>query len=196
MSLKRIPTLAALWCLLLSGCATLPQPSGAVYPFRAALSGSGVIEGRPVGFEGALSITSPEQGHAQIYGPGGLAAYSVNVSRGEVKVYDMWGRLVGESSVPLEKFMGLVAGMPPGTRYLWKRSENELMTVTYTWGRLVLDERQLPRELHVRGEPEVTVYFVQGKDTITLLINRGSDRLRLDLDVAGGGRWARHSPSE
>ncbi len=191
--MKRLPVLAALWCLLLGGCATLPAPSGGVYPFRAAFVGSGMIEGGSVSFEGALSITSPEQGFAQVYGPGGLAAYSVNVTRGEVKVYDMWGRLVSEYSVPLDQFMGLIAGMPPGMRYLWRRSADGLTSVTDTWGRLVIDERRLPRELHLRGEPGITVNFVEEKGTITLLINRGSDRLRLDLDITRGGRWA-HRP--
>ncbi len=45
------------------------------------------------------------------------------------------------------------------------------------------------RELYVRGDPPLDVRFIQDGKTITLLMNLGSDRLRLTLDVIAGGRW-------
>lgn len=140
-------------------------------------------------FDGALAITSSEHGFAQIFGPGGLAAYSVSVARGEVKLYDMWGRVIREQSVPLDQLLGLIAGVPPGMRYLWRSSLDGGATVTYTWGTLTADENLLPLELHIKGDPALDVQFIRDENTITLLMNLGSDRLRLTLDVIAGGRW-------
>ena len=126
---------------------------------------------------------------ASVYGPGGLAAYSVDVTQGEVRLLDMWGRLAGRYSIPLDQFLGLMAGAPPDMRYLWRSSFDGGESITYTWGTLATNGNLLPRELYVRGDPPLDVRFIQDGKTITLLMNLGTDRLRLTLDVIAGGRW-------
>ena len=175
--------------MIFSGCATLKVPPDQIYPFRAAFEGSAVIAGESMSFEGALSINSREHGFAQVYGPGGLAAYSVDVTQGEVRLLDMWGRLAGRYSIPLDQFLGLMAGAPPDMRYLWRSSFDGGESITYTWGTLATNGNLLPRELYVRGDPPLDVRFIQDGKTITLLMNLCSDRLRLTLDVIAGGRW-------
>jgi hypothetical protein len=189
MLIRKFPTLLVLWFMVLGGCATLEVPPDGTYPFRAAFTGSATVQGRALSFDGALAVTSSEQGFAQVYGPGGLAAYSVGITEGEVTIHDMWGRIIRQYSVPLDQFLGLIAGEPPRMRYFWKRSLDGRASVTYTWGTLVVDGNHLPHELHVKGDPPLDVLFVQGGNTITLLMERGSDRLRLVLDVIQGGRW-------
>lgn len=187
--MRKFPAFLALWFAVLGGCASLEVPPDSTYPFRASFTGSATVQGRALSFDGALAVNSPEQGFAQVYGPGGLVAYSVGITEGEVTIHDMWGRAVRQYAVPLDQFLGLVAGEPPDMRYLWRRSLDGRTSVTYTWGTLVVDRNLLPHELHVKGDPPLDVRFVKRDNTITLLMNRGSDRLRLVLDVIRGGRW-------
>ncbi|HON38221.1 MAG: hypothetical protein ACOX3E_10800 [Desulfomonilia bacterium] len=187
--MRKFPAVFVLWFAVLGGCASLEVPKDSTYPFRASFTGSATIQGRDVRFDGALAVNSPEQGFAQVYGPGGLVAYSVGITKGEVTIHDLWGRTIRQYSIPLDQFLGLVAGEPPDMRYLWRRSLDGLTSVTYTWGTLVVDRNLLPHELQVKGDPKLNVRFVQTDNTITLLMNRGSDRLRLVLDVIRGGRW-------
>jgi len=189
MRMRKFPAVFVLWFAVLGGCASLEVPKDSTYPFRASFTGSATIQGRDVRFDGALAVNSPEQGFAQVYGPGGLVAYSVGITKGEVTIHDLWGRTIRQYSIPLDQFLGLVAGEPPDMRYLWRRSLDGLTSVTYTWGTLVVDRNLLPHELQVKGDPKLNVRFVQTDNTITLLMNRGSDRLRLVLDVIRGGRW-------
>lgn len=187
--MRRLPVLFTLWFAVLCGCASLEVPPDSTYPFRASIAGSATIQGRDLSFDGALAVNSPEQGFAQVYGPGGVVAYSVGITESEVRIHDLWGRTLRQYSVPLDQFLGLVAGEPPDMRYLWKRSLGGHTVVTYTWGTLVIDRNLLPHEIHVKGDPRLDVRFFQEGNTITLLMNRGSDRLRLVLDVIQGGRW-------
>ena len=189
MRMRKFQAVFVMWFAVLGGCASLEVPKDSTYPFRASFTGSATIQGRDVRFDGALAVNSPEQGFAQVYGPGGLVAYSVGITKGEVTIHDLWGRTIRQYSIPLDQFLGLVAGEPPDMRYLWRRSLDGLTSVTYTWGTLVVDRNLLPHELQVKGDPKLNVRFVQTDNTITLLMNRGSDRLRLVLDVIRGGRW-------
>ena len=182
---RKFPAVFVLWFAVLGGCASLEVPKDSTYPFRASFTGSATIQGRDVRFDGALAVNSPEQGFAQVYGPGGLVAYSVGITKGEVTIHDLWGRTIRQYSIPLDQFLGLVAGEPPDMRYLWRRSLDGLTSVTYTWGTLVVDRNLLPHELQVKGDPKLNVRFVQTDNTITLLMNRGSDDYGLSWMSSG-----------
>lgn len=187
--MRYLSSLSLLIIVLLSGCASLRIPEEGAYPFRAAFSGSALVLGETIPFDGGLSIVAGDQGFAQIYGPGGLAAYTLDVKEGKVSLYDMWGKEIDQYSFPGEQFIGLIAGVPPGSRYLWKRSRGNGVLITYTWGNLLLDENNLPRELHIRGDPPLNVSFIRKSRTIALMMTRGSDKVELSLSVIEGGRW-------
>jgi len=180
-----ILTLAA----LAAGCAALRVPSEGAYPFRASFEGTAFIEGRTVPFEGALSIASEDRGLAQIYGPGGIAAYTLDITEDRARLYDLWGKQIEQYSFPGDQFIGLIAGVPPHSRYLWKRSADGGTSVTYSWGNLIIDENALPRELHVRSTPPLDVSFDGKGRTIALMMTRGSDKVGITLTVVEGGRW-------
>lgn len=187
-------TLFIIMCfsLLASGCASLKLAEEGSYPFRAEFDGTALVKGEEVGFQGALSIVSRDQGSAQIYGPLGLVVYTLDISRGKASLYNVWGRKVREYEFPYEEFMGLVAGIPPDTPYVWKRSVEGGSSVTYLWGRLVLDEHGLPRQVHVKSSPPVDATFTRKNKIITLLMDHGSDKLELSMVVIEGGRWLKY----
>lgn len=179
--------------LFLTGCASLSIPTADVYPFRAAFEGSASVQGEDINFEGAMAIVSRDRGYAQIYGPMGLAAFTLEISEGRVKVYDVWGKQIKLYTLPAEQFLGLVAGVPPESPYLWKRTRNAMTSVTYTWGNLNIDEDLLPRELHIRGDPSVDASFTGNGRTIRLMMTHGSDKVQLSISVIEGGRWGKAS---
>lgn len=177
-------------CLvLLSGCATVRVPTEGAYPFRAEFTGSALAEGMDVRFQGALSIVSKDRGIAQIYGPGGIAAFTMELRDGEARLYNLWGKRIGQYPFPHDQFLGLVAGIPPSSRYLWKRSRNGCRSISYAWGTILLDEQDLPLELHARSTPPIDAFFAREDGIITLMITRGSDKVRLLMSVIEGGRW-------
>lgn len=174
---------------LLSGCASLRVPVEGAYPFRASFEGSALVKDQTIPFEGGLSVTDEDHGFAQIYGPGGLAAFTLEITRDEARLYNIWGKQIDRYSFPGEEFIGLIAGVPPHSRYIRKRSSDEGTSVTYVWGNLLLDERELPRKLHVKSTPPLDV-LIDGKGgTITLMMTRGSDKVEMTLSVIEGGRW-------
>lgn len=182
---------------MVSGCASLKVPVEGSYPFRAEFDGSVLVKGEEVSFEGALSIVSRDKGYAQVYGPLGLVLYTMDISGGKARLYNVWGKKVRDYDFPYEEFMGLMAGIPPDTPYLWKRSVEGGSSVTYYWGRLVLDENALPRTVHVKSSPPVDAAFTREKKIIKLMMDHGSDKLELSMVVIEGGRWLQRSvPSE
>lgn len=187
--MKGCPILFLACLALLSGCATLQVPTGGVYPFRAEFTGSAVVQGMDLQFQGALSIVSKDQGLAQIYGPGGLTVFTMDLRNGEARLYNLWGKKIGQYSFPHDQFLGLAAGIPPSSRYLWKRSRNGCRSVSYAWGSILLDEYDLPLELHARSTPPVDAFFSRENGRILLMMIRGSDKVRLLMSVIEGGRW-------
>jgi hypothetical protein len=173
----------------LSGCASLRVPAEGAYPFRAAFEGSAFIQGNSIPFDGALSVVAGNHGFAQVYGPGGLVAYTLDATEDRARLYDLWGKQIDEYSFPGEQFIGLIAGVPPHSRYLWKRSTDHGVSVTYPWGNLLLDENNLPRELHIRSNPPLDISFIKKSRTLALMMSRGSDKVDLSLSIIEGGRW-------
>lgn len=174
---------------ILSGCASLRIPAEGAYPFRASFEGSALVQGKTIPFQGGLSIVAEDRGLAQIYGPGGLAAFTLDITSDRARLYNLWGKQIDQYSFPGEQFIGLLAGVPPHSRYLWKRSSNDGTSVTYSWGNLLLDEYNLPRELHVRSTPPLDLTFAGKGRTIALMMTRGSDKVDITLSVIEGGRW-------
>lgn len=191
--MKYIPVVILFSLLMVSGCASLKVPVEGSYPFRAEFDGNAVVKGEEVSFQGALSIVSRDKGFAQIYGPLGLVIYTMDISDGKARLFNVWGKKVREYDFPYEQFMGLVAGIPPDTPYLWKRSVDGGSSVTYLWGRLVLDGNALPRLVHVKSSPPVDASFSQDNKIIKLMMGHGSDKLELSMFVIEGGRWLKRS---
>jgi hypothetical protein len=191
--MKYIPCVILVFLLMVSGCASLRVPEAGSYPFRAEFDGNALVKGEEVSFQGALSIVSRDKGFAQIYGPLGLVIYTMDISDGKARLYNLLGKKVREYDFPYEEFMGLIAGIPPDTPYLWKRSVEGGSSVTYYWGRLVLDESALPRQVHVKSSPPVEASFTQGNKIIKLMMDHGSDKLELSMVVIEGGRWLKRS---
>jgi hypothetical protein len=191
--MKYLPVIVLILVLLVSGCASLKISTEESYPFRAELDGTAVVKGEEVSFQGALSIVSRDKGSAQIYGPLGLVVYTMDISDGKARLYNVWGKKVREYDFPYEEFMGLMAGIPPDTPYLWKRSVEGGSSVSYLWGKLVLDKNTLPRKVHVKSSPPVNASFTQKGKIITLMMDHGSDKLDISMDVLEGGRWLKGS---
>jgi hypothetical protein len=82
-----------------------------------------------------------------------------------------------------------MAGIPPDTPYVWKSSIEGGYSVKYFWGNMTVDENTLPRKIHVRSSPPVDASFTQKGRIITLMMDRGSDKLELSMVVIEGGRW-------
>jgi hypothetical protein len=183
--------LLCLTVLILSGCASLHIPETGTYPFQASFKGTVSVNGEDIDFRGVLSLVSSDRGFAQIYGPMGIALYTADLSEGVVKIYDVWGREVRHYPFEHKEFLGLLAGVPPDLTYLWKKTMNDSTRLTYLWGNILLDQDFLPREVHVKSDPVINAFFEQKEGIITLMMNRGSDKLSLDMDVVHGGRWSR-----
>ncbi|HQJ07484.1 MAG TPA: hypothetical protein PLF54_00675 [Deltaproteobacteria bacterium] len=187
--MRYVPAVMLFFAALLTGCASLRVPSGGAYPFRASFDGSAFIQGQTIPLDGALSIPAEGRGFAQIYGPGGIAAFTLDITEDRARLYNLWGKQIDEYSFPGDQFIGLIAGIPPRSRYIWKRSADGGSSVTYSWGNLLIDEDALPRELHVRSTPPLDVSFAGKGRTITLMMTRGSDKVGITLTVIEGGRW-------
>jgi hypothetical protein len=179
-----------LFCmLLLSGCAHLEIPAGNTYPYRAEFQGSGMVNGMELNVSGALYLSSMEAGTMEVYGPGGLAVYVIDVQGDTLILKDMWGNKVDEISLPLSDMAGLFAGDVPRGAYLYREQVQEGMKVTYHWGRLFIDGKMLPREVHINSDPPIDVKFTPAGKDINLTVDHGQDSIIIKLFIRQGGRW-------
>jgi hypothetical protein len=187
--MRHAPGILLAILLLTAGCASLKVPTEGSYPFRARFDGTALVKGEEVSFQGALSVVSRDKASAQIYGPLGLVLFTMDIDGGRARLYNVWGRMVNEYDFPYDEFVGIVAGIPPDTPYLWMRSTGEGASVKYLWGSILLDGADLPRQVHVQSSPPVDAVFTRDNKIITLMMEHGSDKLKLSMDVIEGGRW-------
>jgi hypothetical protein len=177
-------------CMLwLSGCAHLEIPAGNTYPFRAEFQGSGMINGMELNVSGALYLSSMRTGTIEVYGPGGLAAYVMDVQGDTLVLKDMWGNKLDEISLPLSDMAGMIAGDVPRGAYLYREKTPEGMKVTYHWGGLQVDGKTLPREVHINSDPPVEARFNPAGKEVNVRVNHGRDSIIIQLLVRQGGRW-------
>lgn len=175
--------------LVLSGCAHVQVPLEGAFPFRAEFEGEAFIAGQSQTLSGAACINSASAGLAQLYGPGGLALYTIALEDGAIKVMDLWGSLLHTTTLPIKDGLGLLAGVPPAGAYLYQRTTAEGQRIVYAWGEVLLDTDLRPREMHVRRGGALDLYFRPEAQGIRLLIHRGSDTLSLQIRTVQGGRW-------
>lgn len=187
--MKRYVSLMLFITLIFTGCARIQVPLDNTFPYRAEFEGEAIVGGQVTPISGAICLHSATSGVAQVYGPGGLAAYSIALQDGEVKLMDMWGNALDTFRVPLPDGIGLLAGVPPGGTYLYQRTVAQGRRIVYLWGELLLDEGLRPRELHVTQGQAFDCTFVPDVAGMGLLIQRGSDKLTLTFHSMQGGRW-------
>jgi len=178
--------------LLAAGCAGIRIPTEGVFPCRMRFEGLLETKGQRMPVSGAASLSSASSGLAQIYGPLGLAAFTVHVQVGRVQIMDMWGRTLKTYSVPFKECIGLLAGIPPRGPYLYRRRVEGGFQVAYLWGEVLLDEATVPLEMHVNSGGGLHLTFLRLGEGIRLLMDRGSDKLDLQIQFLEGGRW-RHA---
>jgi hypothetical protein len=185
--MKRI--LIVICLLMLSGCAHLEIPTEKTYPFRAEFQGKGVINGMDLNVSGAMYLSSLKSGAVEVYGPGGLAAYLIDVQGDTLVVKDMWGNKMDVISLPLSDMAGLFAGDVPRGAYLYREKTPAGMKVTYHWGRLFLDSGMLPEEIRINSDPPIMVKFAPAGKDVHLTVDHGQDSVFIKLQVRQGGRW-------
>jgi len=178
--------------LLAAGCAGIQVPTAGVFPCRIQFEGRVETKGLEIPVTGAASLSSTSAGLAQIYGPLGLAAFTAHMLDGQIKIMDMWGRTLKTYDVPLKECIGLLAGVPLEGPYLYRRRVEDGLQVVYVWGEVLLDNSLLPREMHVFTGEGLNLYFIPQSQGIHLLMDRGSDKLDLQIQILEGGRW-RHA---
>jgi hypothetical protein len=180
-------------CLLIvlisSGCARLEIPAEGIFPLRVEFEGTAIVQGKITPLSGAAVLASAESGVAQLYGPGGLAAYILDTQRGVLQVKDAWGRPIRSYTIPVKDCIGSLAGIPPRGLYLCKKREGNRVKVVYPWGVMLLDSRMQPRQMHIGGDMPLDVIFVPEEKGISLMVQQGSDKLTLTITIREGGRW-------
>jgi hypothetical protein len=149
-------------------------------------------KGLDIPITGAANLNSTSAGLAQIYGPLGLAAFTAQMQDGKMKIMDMWGRTLKTYTIPLKECLGLLAGVPLEGSYLYRRRVGSGLQIVYVWGEVLLDNALLPREMHVKTGEGLNLYFTPLGEGIHLLMDRGSDKLDLQIQILEGGRW-RHA---
>ncbi|HDP24342.1 MAG TPA: hypothetical protein ENN34_02755 [Deltaproteobacteria bacterium] len=175
--------------LLSSGCAHLEVTEHEIYPFRAVFDVKGVIDGEEINTTGALLVTSRSSAIAQIYGPGGLAIYTTEISEGTLVLKDTWARVVHSSSVPVKDIVGVIAGDVPRGVYLRRTRAESRDLITYPWGKLLVDSLMRPRQVHLKTTPALEIHLTPGYPDLLLLIMRGSDTVLVSMAITQGGRW-------
>lgn len=182
--------IAALCLVILAGCARLEISREGLYPFRAEFLAEGTVRGEKTAVSGALVLHSAESGVIQAYGPGGLGTYAVDILPEALIIRDMWGRQADEVDLPVPGAAGLVAGDMPDQAYLYREETSGGTRLVYPWGILVVDEKVLPREVHVPSGPGLDISFSpQGRDVILDVVH-GPDTLQVRFTIIEGGRWA------
>ena len=178
-----------LLALLVAGCAGIRVSTQGVFPCRMSFEGRAESGGVKIPVTGAANLTSTHAGLAQIYGPLGLAAFTAHMQDGQIEIVDMWGHPLKTYTVPLKQCIGLLAGVPLEGPYLYRRRVDSGLQIGYVWGEVLLDQAFLPREMHVNTGEGLDLYFVPHNRGIHLLMNRGSDKLDLQIKILEGGRW-------
>jgi hypothetical protein len=182
------PLIIFMICFL-TGCATLKIEQKNVFPFRAEFEIKGNIQNTGTGLNGAMLITSPETGVSQIYGPGGIAVYTLKLDNGNARLTDTWDREINGYKVPVKDIAGLLAGIPPSGLRCTKKNENGETAVKYLWGDVILDKFLLPVEMNIKGEQKISAVFSRTAGGIDLMMTWGSDNFIINIFVIEGGRW-------
>jgi hypothetical protein len=178
-----------LFALLIAGCAGIQVPTQGVFPCRISFEGRAESRGVEIPVAGAAHLTSTSNGLAQIYGPLGLAAFTAHMQDGKIEIMDMWGHPLKTYTVPIKQCIGLLAGVPLEGPYLYRRHVAGGYQIVYVWGEVLLDQAFLPREMHVNTGERLDLYFRPHSRGIHLLMDRGSDKLDLQIKILEGGRW-------
>lgn len=179
----------ALVCIFLAGCAGIDVSGHGVYPFSARFDASVERDGRQTRFSGAVRVLDSDRGMAQVYGPGGLALYTLEMDHRDLLLMDMWGRTVFQESLPVDGVPGLIAGVLPQARPLMRCSQ----TCYYPWGSLHFDRSMLPRQVHAGLVHGMDAFFISQPGGIRVLVNRGDTSMEICLQEIQGGRWSKYS---
>ena len=176
-----------------SGCASLRVDKGTAYPFKAGFHLQGTLNSKTVMMDGALVVNSSTKAMVEVYTPGGLAIYSIGISDGKMYVMDMWGKIIGKTTLPTRYIPALLAGFPPRGIYLYRSRKGEDIIVHYLWGRVCLDSSLIPLSVETTFDKKPVIIkrtATKEKDgNIELHISIGSDRILTALKVIHGGRW-------
>jgi len=182
------PLIIFMICIM-AGCATVNIEQKNVFPFRAGFGIRGTIRNSGIDLNGAMLISSPESGVSQIYGPGGIAIYTLELDSGNARLTDTWNREIDSYKVPVTDIAGLLAGIPPSGLRCTKKNENGETAVKYLWGDVVLDKHLLPVEMNIKGNQNISAVFSRTTRGIDLMITWGSDNFIINIYVIEGGRW-------
>jgi len=175
--------------LCLTACASVQIDKKGAFPFRAAFEIEGTVEGKPLGFSGALLADSADNAVAQIYGPGGIAVYTVRINGRSISVTDSWNAPVMDFKLPINGIAGIFAGIAPSGFKYSKNISNECKKVSYIWGYVILDAESMPLQMRINDKEPVKADFRTSSGGIDLMIERGSDNFVLHINVIEGGRW-------
>jgi hypothetical protein len=182
------PLIIFMICFM-TGCATVKIEQKNIFPFRAEFEIKGNIQKIETSLNGAMLITSPETGVSQIYGPGGIAVYTLKLDDGNARLTDTWDREINGYKVPVKDIAGLLAGIPPSGLRCTKKNENGETAVKYLWGDVILDKFLLPVEMNIKGEQKISAVFSRTAGGIDLMMTWGSDNFIINIFVIEGGRW-------
>jgi hypothetical protein len=182
------PSIIVMICFV-TGCATLKIEQKNNFPFRAEFVIKGSTRSSWTDLNGAMLITSPEAGISQIYGPGGIAAYTIKLDNGYARLSDTWDREIDSYTVPVKDIAGLLAGIPPSGLRCTKKIENGETEISYFWGDVILDEHLLPVKMNIKGEQKIIAVFSRTTGGIDLMITWGSDNFIINIFTIEGGRW-------
>jgi hypothetical protein len=182
------PLIIFMICFM-TGCATVKIEQKNVFPFRAEFGIKGNTRNFRTDLNGAMLITSPESGISQIYGPGGIAVYTLKLDNGNARLTDTWDNEISSYMVPVKDIAGLLAGIPPSGLRCTRKNENGETTLSYFWGDVILDKHLLPVEMNIKGEQKINAVFSRTSRGIDLMITWGSDNFNINIFAIEGGRW-------
>lgn len=182
------PLIFFLICFI-SGCATVKIEQKNIFPFRAEFGIKGNLRNFGTDLNGAILIISPETGVSQIYGPGGIAVYTLKLENGNARLTDIWDREINGYRVPVKDIAGLLAGLPPSGLRCAKKNENGETELSYFWGDVILDKDILPVKIYIKGEQKISAVFSRTSGGIDLMIAWGTDNFIINIITIEGGRW-------
>ena len=182
------PLIFFLICFI-SGCATVNIEQKNVFPFRAEFGIKGNTRNFGTDLNGAMLISSTESGVLQLYGPVGIAVYTLKLDNGKARLTDTWDREINGYKVPVKDIAGLLAGIPPSGLRCTKKNENGETAISYFWGDVILDKYLLPVEMNIKGEQKINALFSRTAGGIELMITWGTDNFIINIFTIEGGRW-------